>query len=103
MASNHYLVLVNRMRILNRYKHGLKYNTKTSQYMVFGINHKNVNVLPIRLNGGPRDRVQQFHNLRRLLTSDLNDNADIERERKASSVRVNMFTRRFASRQFSCS
>ncbi|XP_063621719.1 uncharacterized protein LOC134793932 [Cydia splendana] len=55
-----------------------------------------LNEPPIYLNGVPLERVQQFKYLGHIVTTDLKDNADIERERRALCVRANMIARRFA-------
>ncbi|KAG7305839.1 hypothetical protein JYU34_008378 [Plutella xylostella] len=53
-------------------------------------------VPPVLLNGKSLVMVDQFRYLGHILTTDLKDNADIERERRALSVRANMIARRFA-------
>lgn len=76
---------------------GLKYNAKKSELMVFKTGTKNLTeVPPVRLGGVPLKQVQQFKYLGHILTEDLKDDADIERERRALSVRANMIIRRFA-------
>ncbi|XP_063529607.1 uncharacterized protein LOC134740884 [Cydia strobilella] len=54
-------------------------------------------VPPVYLNGAPLKRVHKFKYLGHVLTDDLIDDSDIERERRALSVRANMIARRFAS------
>lgn len=54
------------------------------------------NVLPVALNGTELNRVKQFKYLGHYVTEDLKDDLDIERERRALSVKANMLTRRFA-------
>lgn len=77
--------------------HGLKYNVAKSQYLVFEAGTKRPqSVPPIQLYGVPLVRVEQFKYLGHLITTDLKDNADIERERRALSIRANMLARRFA-------
>ncbi|XP_073966820.1 uncharacterized protein [Choristoneura fumiferana] len=77
--------------------HGLVYNASKSQCMLFRARNKCVpEVPPITLNGIPLKLVPQFRYLGHVVTSDLRDNADIERERRALSVRANMIARRFA-------
>ncbi|XP_026317317.1 uncharacterized protein LOC113228266 [Hyposmocoma kahamanoa] len=77
-------------------RHGLIYNTTKSQYMVFGIGHRKLmSVPPVSLIGAPLDRVEKFKYLGHWVTSDLKDDMDIERERRALSVRANMIARRF--------
>ncbi|XP_028042702.1 uncharacterized protein LOC114252428, partial [Bombyx mandarina] len=46
-----------------------------------------------KLNGTPLRRVDKFKYLGHFVTSDLRDDADIERERRALSVRANMIAR----------
>lgn len=85
--------------ICERYavSHGLLYNVKKSECMVFRARGRCLrNVPTIRLNGSPLNRVDRFKYLGHLVTSDLKDDADIERERRALSVRANMIARRFA-------
>lgn len=77
--------------------HGLIYNAKKSQCMVFEAGAKRPrDVPPVLLNGKSLVMVDQFRYLGHILTTDLKDNADIERERRALSVRANMIARRFA-------
>nr|XP_037874597.1 uncharacterized protein LOC119630135 [Bombyx mori] len=54
------------------------------------------NIPSVKLNGTPLRRVDKFKYLGHFVTSDLRDDADIERERRALSVRANMIARRFA-------
>ena len=53
-------------------------------------------VPPISLAGNLLEVVGQFKYLGHIVTSDLKDDLDIERERRALSVRCNMLARRFA-------
>ncbi|CAG9134717.1 unnamed protein product [Plutella xylostella] len=77
--------------------HGLNYNTKKTEFMVFKSGTKVPTfVPPIRLNGVALRRAHQFKYLGHVLTEDLNDDADMERERRALSVRANMLARRFS-------
>ncbi|XP_073942376.1 uncharacterized protein [Choristoneura fumiferana] len=77
--------------------HGLKYNILKSQYMVFESGRKDKNEIPlICLHGTPINRVNQFKYLGHVLATDLKDDLDIERERRALSVRANVIARRFA-------
>ncbi|XP_048477815.1 uncharacterized protein LOC105383104 [Plutella xylostella] len=87
------------LRICEDYamSHGRKYNVPKSKYMVFAAGSKCPDgVPPIRLYGVPLDRVEHFKYLGHVLTPDLKDCADIERERRALSIRANMLARRFA-------
>lgn len=92
--------LTSLLRICERYalSHGLIYNERKSECMVFQARgRKCMDTVPaIRLNGAALNRVSQFKYLGHLLTSDLKDDVDIERERRALSVRANMIARRFA-------
>ncbi|XP_046976555.1 uncharacterized protein LOC124542674 [Vanessa cardui] len=77
---------------------GLTYNVKKSEFMVFPASNKPLSyaVPPVKLYGTPLKRVEQFKYLGHVVCSDLTDNADMERERRALSVRANMLVRRFA-------
>ncbi|RVE50554.1 hypothetical protein evm_004781 [Chilo suppressalis] len=64
--------------------HGLKYNTTKSEIMLFTAgNNTPQNVPPVRLCGEELLRVQQYRYLGHILTEDLKDDQDIERERRA--------------------
>ncbi|XP_022838068.1 uncharacterized protein LOC111365105 [Spodoptera litura] len=77
--------------------HGLKYNAKKSELMVFQTGTKVYSsVPPVILCGTPLKRVTHFKYLGHWVTDDLCDNMDIDRERRALSVRCNMLARRFA-------
>lgn len=77
--------------------HGLIYNVQKSKYVVFKAGSRcPATVPPIKLNGDELGRVHQFRYLGHLITEDLKDDTDIERERRALSVRANMIARRFA-------
>lgn len=78
-------------------QHGLKYNEIKSEFLLFkGKNKEPVAVPPVFLNGTPLKRVAQFKYLGHIVTEDLKDEQDIERERRALSVRGNMLAHRFA-------
>lgn len=78
-------------------RHGLKYNASKSELMVFEARGKNtVNFPEVKLNGKVLCRVHKFKYLGHLITSDLRDDDDIERERRALAIRANMIARRFA-------
>lgn len=77
--------------------HGLLYNVKKSELLIFkrrGISEENS--LPVHLNGAVLKRVTEFKYLGHIVTEDLSDTKDIERERRALAVRCNMIARRFA-------
>lgn len=77
-------------------KHNLKYNVLKSEYMIFKAGNKCPSfVPPILLNGQQLNRVSSFKYLGHLLTEDLRDDADVERERRALAMRANMIARRF--------
>ncbi|XP_060809969.1 uncharacterized protein LOC132904057 [Amyelois transitella] len=86
------------LRICEAYaaSHGLKYNVRKSEVMIFGAKGSDVSVPPIYLEGAPLNRVSQFKYLGHILTPDLKDDVDVDRERRALSVRANMIARRFA-------
>ncbi|XP_060807394.1 uncharacterized protein LOC106137482 [Amyelois transitella] len=76
--------------------HGLIYNVKKSQYMIFKAGGKCPEHISPVLNGVKLTRVYQFRYLGHILTDDLRDDADIERERRSLAIRGNMLIRRFA-------
>ena len=77
--------------------HGLRYNPKKSEYMIFKAGTKSyLTGPPVTLCGSHLNRVDRFKYLGHWVSDDLSDNADIERERRALSVRCNMLARRFA-------
>ncbi|XP_049869354.1 uncharacterized protein LOC126369104 [Pectinophora gossypiella] len=77
--------------------HGLKYNVRKSEFMVFKSGSHTYTELPeITLYGTPLNRVDKFKYLGHWVTEDLIDKLDIERERRSLAVRSNMLARRFA-------
>ncbi|XP_026744251.1 uncharacterized protein LOC113505646 [Trichoplusia ni] len=76
--------------------HGLKYNIKKSELMLFKAGTKSYDVPPVLLNGSPLTWVKQFKYLGHWVVDSLSDDMDLERERRALSVRCNMLARRFA-------
>lgn len=77
--------------------HGLKYNAKKSEFMLFKSNNKGPSTIPpLTLNAVTLNRVTQFKYLGHVLTENMCDDLDIERERRALSVRGNMLAQRFA-------
>jgi hypothetical protein len=79
------------------HQHGLKYNATKSEFMIFKGKIKCPAYSPeIMLNGVPLNRVTHFKYLGHIVTEDLKDDLDIERERRALSVRGGMLTHRFA-------
>ncbi|XP_026323252.1 uncharacterized protein LOC113232693 [Hyposmocoma kahamanoa] len=74
--------------------HGLVYNPKKSEVIIFKAgNIKPYYVPPILLHGTPLKVVESVKYLGHILS---NDDLDIDRERRALSVRSNMLARRFA-------
>ncbi|XP_073950032.1 uncharacterized protein, partial [Choristoneura fumiferana] len=73
------------------------YNVKKSELMIFqSKTRKLVTVPPVLLNGVALARVKEFKYIGHVVTEDLKDDKDIERERRAMAVRCNMLARRFA-------
>ncbi|XP_072929569.1 uncharacterized protein [Epargyreus clarus] len=78
-------------------EHGISYNTKNSEYLIFRGKNKPSPFKPvIRLCGSPLKQVAYFKYLGHVFTERLDDDSDIEWERRAMSVRGNMLARRFA-------
>lgn len=76
--------------------HGLLYNSKKSEILVFKSGkYQPTHVPPVYLNGLALKKVESFKYLGHIVTSDLRDDKDIERERRALAVRTNMLARRF--------
>ncbi|KAL0829352.1 hypothetical protein ABMA28_004133 [Loxostege sticticalis] len=79
--------------------HGLVYNVKKSEYIFFKVAGKSPeSIPPIYLSGVKLNRVFQFKYLGHILTDDLKDDLDVERERRALAVRGNMLARRMMMR-----
>lgn len=76
--------------------HGLIYNVKKSEYLVFGDKGGKIEFPSVSLCGAPLKRVSVYKYLGHYVTEDLKDQIDIERERRAPAVRCNMLARRFA-------
>ncbi|XP_013144898.1 PREDICTED: uncharacterized protein LOC106108310, partial [Papilio polytes] len=77
--------------------HGLVYNVSKSELILFRARgRKREHIPPIKLNGVDLRRVSSFKYLGHVVTEDLKDDNDIERERRAMAVRANMLARRFA-------
>lgn len=76
---------------------GLRYNSKKSVFLLFRGNIKKTHYKPnFKLNGVPLKQVPEYKYLGHIVTERLNDDSDMERERRALSVRGNMLARRFA-------
>ncbi|XP_063891874.1 uncharacterized protein LOC135117211 [Helicoverpa armigera] len=86
------------LTICERYAlaHGLKYNVQKSELLVFKAGAKTYSVPPITLNGTVLKQVSNFKYLGHWINENLADDMDMERERRALSVRGNMLSRRFA-------
>ncbi|XP_061723701.1 uncharacterized protein LOC133529924 [Cydia pomonella] len=77
--------------------HGLRYNSKKSELLVFKAGSKKPKFIPpLKLGGTELKNVTQFKYLGHWVTEDLSDDLDVERERRALAVRSNMLARRFA-------
>ncbi|KAJ0180828.1 hypothetical protein K1T71_002913 [Dendrolimus kikuchii] len=77
--------------------HGLRYNVKKSEVMIFKSGAKSYDIIPeVYLCGKPISRVSKFKYLGHWITEDLKDDCDIDRERRSLAVRCNMLARRFA-------
>lgn len=75
--------------------HGLKYNVKKTEMMVFRAGKGPRNVPNVFLNGSAVRVVDHFRYLGHIMSGDLRDDRDMERERRALAVRCNMLGRRF--------
>ncbi|CAG9135437.1 unnamed protein product [Plutella xylostella] len=77
--------------------HGLRYNSKKSEILIFKAGRKTSPIpRPLILDGSPLAQVDKFKYLGHWVNEDLTDDLDMERERRALSVRCNMLARRFA-------
>ncbi|XP_072946650.1 uncharacterized protein, partial [Epargyreus clarus] len=75
---------------------GLSYNAKKSEILVFRGRNKESTFKPtFQLCGFPLKQVAEFRYLGHIVDECLGDDRDIERERRAMSVRGNMLARRF--------
>lgn len=87
------------LQICEKYatSHGMKYNESKTEVLIFKAGKGPERILDVYLNGLPVRRVQQFKYLGHILTENLKDDKDIERERRALAVRCNMLARKFGS------
>jgi hypothetical protein len=77
--------------------HGLRYNATKSEVVVFRAGSiRPYFIPPVSLGGVTLNVVGRFKYLGHIVMDDLSDDGDIERERRALSVRSNMLARRFA-------
>lgn len=75
-------------------KYSVEHNAKKSKFLIFG--EISTNRLPLfTLAGGVWKRVQQFKYLGHIVTANMKDELDVEREWRALAVRSNMLVRRF--------
>ncbi|XP_061729162.1 uncharacterized protein LOC133534089 [Cydia pomonella] len=79
-------------------QHGLRYNATKSEILIFKARKYNLDsTMPrIMLGGVPLKVVESFKYLGHVLTGDMKDDMDLERERRAMAIRGNMVARRFA-------
>ncbi|KAJ2951199.1 hypothetical protein O0L34_g5592 [Tuta absoluta] len=77
-------------------KHNLIYNVKKSEVMVFKSGTGPSIIPPIKLCGAPLALVTTFKYLGHVLTGNLNDDCDLERQRRAIAMKSNMLARRFS-------
>ncbi|XP_047027926.1 uncharacterized protein LOC124636011 [Helicoverpa zea] len=86
------------VNVCERYaaKHGLKYKVSKSELMIFKAGTKSPEqVPPVTLNGIPMNVVTSFKYLGHMVTEHLRDDEDMDRERRALSIRGNMIAHRF--------
>lgn len=77
--------------------HGLRYNASKSELLLFRAGTKTYNIIPpVELGGVTLKIVSKFKYLGHWVTASQSDDLDVERERRALSVRSNMLVRRFA-------
>lgn len=76
--------------------HGLTYNVKKTEVMIFRAGQGPSDVPPITLNGSQLAVVNTFKYLGHILTNTLKDDEDLDSQRRALVVRSNMLARRFA-------
>ncbi|XP_061711702.1 uncharacterized protein LOC133520997 [Cydia pomonella] len=70
-------------------RHGLRYNTTKSELLIFRAGNKKLEEVPrVELNGAALRRVERFKYLGQWLTESLNDDPDLERERRALTSRL---------------
>ncbi|CAH2102771.1 unnamed protein product [Euphydryas editha] len=78
--------------------HGLRYSSLKSEFIVFQARaaRSQRRVTCVALEGSQLKRVDRFKYLGHWVTENLSDTVDIERKRRALSVRCNMLIHRFA-------
>lgn len=77
------------------HSHELMYNAKKSSLLIFRANTGPAVIPSISLGGVTLNICSEMKYLGHIITDDLNDKNDIERQRRALSVRANMLARRF--------
>ncbi|KAG7309258.1 hypothetical protein JYU34_005198 [Plutella xylostella] len=75
--------------------HNMQYNADKSEYMIFQSENTPTTDLPLILKGETLRRAEEVKYLGHIINSRLSDDADIERQRRAVTVRANMLARRF--------
>ncbi|XP_022829302.1 uncharacterized protein LOC111358412 [Spodoptera litura] len=75
---------------------GLRYNARKSECLLFRAGTKTYDIPPVALAGTALEWVTSFKYLGHWVTDTQTDSKDMERERRALSVRSNMLIRRFA-------
>lgn len=75
--------------------HGLTYNVKKTEVVIFRYKQGPLNVPTLTLNGSQLRIVKKFKYLGHILTDDLRDDDDIERQRRCLAMKSNMLARRF--------
>lgn len=86
------------LRICEHYanEHGLRYNTSKTFMMVLKAGKGPENIPELKWSDGSViEVVKSFKYLGHIIAEDLKDDLDIERERRALSIRCNMLARRF--------
>ncbi|XP_075984930.1 uncharacterized protein LOC142982353 [Anticarsia gemmatalis] len=76
-------------------EHDLVYNAKKTELLVFRSGRGPQNVPPVWIGGQVVAVVERFKYLGHILTSDMKDDADIDRQRRALSIVGNMLARKF--------
>lgn len=76
-------------------RHNMSYNPDKSECVIFESANTPSLAPPLWLGGRTLRRVDEVRYLGHMITSRLNDDSDIERQRRAITVRANMLARRF--------
>lgn len=79
-------------------KHDLVYNVKKTEVMVFKCKISKTDVKPLFcLGGSPLSVVNKFKYLGHILSDNLKDDEDLDRQRRAIAAKSNMLARRFSA------